>query len=167
MGGTSSLFGTSAGSVAVIALLLALAALAGTVLLLARQQRLLGRYQQLMAGTSGGNLEGILTDHIVQVREAVRQVEAMQSRVQHLENAAGFDLQHLGLVRFNPFSNTGGDQSFALALIDGHGRGVVLSSLHTRDMTRVYAKPLEAWLSPHSLTDEEKQAIELAHQNKS
>lgn len=141
--------------------------LAGVVLLLGRQQRLLGQYQHLMAGTSGGNLEALLNDHVAQVRQAAAQVEAMAQRVQQLEDAARFDLQHLGLVRFNPFANTGGDQSFALALVDGRGCGVVLSSLHTRDMTRVYAKPLDEWQPAHALTDEERQVIDLARQNKS
>jgi hypothetical protein len=167
MGGTLNLFNSSAGSVAVIALLLALVGLAGVVALLARQQRLLGQYQHLMAGTSGGNLEAVLNDHVAQVRQAVTQVEAMEQRVHLLELAERLDLQHLALVRYNPFANTGSDQSFALAVLDGRGCGVVLSSLHSRDMTRVYAKALEDWRSPHPLTDEERQAIDLARQNKS
>ena len=50
--------------------------------------------------------------------------------------------QRVGLVRFNPFEDTGGNQSFALALLDAEGNGWVLSSLHARTGTRVYAKPI-------------------------
>jgi hypothetical protein len=167
MSGGESLFSSSAGSVAVIALVLAVLALGGVVLLLARQQRLLGQYQHLMTGTSGGNLEETLHEHIAEVRGATDQVKAMDQLTRRLEDASHSSLRHQGLVRFNPFRDTGGDQSFALALADDHGHGVVLSSLHARDVTRVYAKPLEAWESAHSLTDEEVQAIALAQQRQS
>jgi hypothetical protein len=152
---------------AVVALVLALLALVGVVIMLARQQRLLGQYQHLMMGTSGGNLESMLNEHIAQVRATADRVESVDQLARRLEKAAYFSLQHLGVVRYNPFSGTGGDQSFAIALVDGHGNGVVLSSLHARDLTRVYAKPLQKWESTYSLTDEEKQAIALAYQKQS
>jgi hypothetical protein len=166
MNGAEGLFSSSAGSVAVIALLVAMLALGGVVLLLARQQRLLGQYQHLMTGTSGGNLEALLNDHVAEVRETAARVEAVDQLARRLERMAQFDLQHLGLVRFSPFRDTGGDQSFAIALADDHGQGVVLSSLHARDVTRVYAKPLDAWESIYSLTDEEKRAIALAQRKR-
>jgi hypothetical protein len=152
---------------AVVALALALLALVGVVIMLARQQRLLGQYQHLMMGTSGGTLESMLNEHIAQVRETAERVESVDQLARRLEKAAFFSLQHLGVVRYNPFSDTGGDQSFAIALVDGHGNGVVLSSLHARDLTRVYAKPLQKWESTYSLTDEEKKAIALAYQKQS
>jgi enoyl-CoA hydratase/carnithine racemase len=167
MNAADSLFSSSAGTMAVVALVLAFLALGGVVLLLARQQRLLGQYQHLMTGTSGGNLEAMLNDHVAKVRETEARVEAVDRLARRLEKAAYFSLQHMGMVRFNPFHDTGGDQSFAIALVDGHGNGLVLSSLHGRDATRVYAKPLQKWESTYSLTDEEKQAIALAYQKQS
>jgi len=145
------------------ALVLALLALAGVGLLLAHQQRLHRWYRRLMTGTSGANLEAILNDYLTRVQQTAEQIEAVDRLAHRLEKAAYFSLQHLGVVRFNPFSDTGGDQSFAIALVDGHGNGVVLSSLHARDVTRVYAKPLQKWESTYPLTDEEKQAIALAY----
>ena len=68
-------------------------------------------------------------------------------------------IQRVGLVRFNPFDDTGSDQSFALALLDAGGDGVVLSSLHTRTATRFYAKPVKAGRTTHALTTEEQQAL--------
>jgi hypothetical protein len=167
MSGAESLFSSSAGSVAVVALALALLALAGVVLLLARQQRLLGQYQHLMTGTSGGNLEVLLNEHIASVRSTVDRVAAVEQLARRLEKAGYFSFQHLGVVRFNAFYDTGSDQSFAIALVDGRGNGVVLSSLHARDVTRVYAKPLQKWESSYQLTEEEKQAIALAYQKQS
>ena len=167
MSGAESLLSSTAGILALVGLVLALLGLGGVVFLLARQQRLLGQYQHLMAGTSGGNLEQALNDHVTQVRETAAQVEAVDRLARRLEEAAYFSVQHMGVVRYNPFHDTGGDQSFAIALVDGHGNGVVLSSLHGRDATRVYAKPLQKWESTYSLTDEERQAIALAYQKRS
>jgi len=162
-----NLFSSYAGIVAAVAVGLAIVALVGILFLLVRQQRLLRQYRALTTGTSGGNLEAILNDHIAHVRETTTRVEDLDQLAQRLEKAAYFSLQHLGVVRFNPFHDTGGDQSFAISLVDGHGNGVVLSSLHGRDATRIYAKPLKRWESTHSLTDEEKQAIALAYQKRS
>jgi len=166
MSAGESLFSSSAGTMAVVALVLSLLALAGVVFLLARQQRLLGQYQHLMTGTSGGNLETVLQDHIGRVNTVAGRVEELDNLVQLLETAAQYTLHQVGMLRFNPFHDTGGDQSFAIALADGQGNGVILSSLHARDVTRVYAKPLLNWGSTYSLTDEEKQAIALAQEKR-
>lgn len=115
-----------------------------------------------MRGTTGENLEAVLHDHVSRERETATRVETVERLAQQLQAASLFNLQHLGIIRFNPFHNTGSDQSFAVALVDGNGNGLVLSSLHARDVTRVYAKPLRAWDSTYTLTDEEKQAIALA-----
>ncbi len=68
----------------------------------------------------------------------------------------------IGFVRYNPFSGVGGDQSFSIALLDDHNNGVVLTSLFSREGNRVYAKIVEKGVSPHVLSDEEKQAIKKA-----
>ena len=68
----------------------------------------------------------------------------------------------MGVVRFNPFADTGGDQSFAIALLDAEGNGLVLSSLHSRADTRIFAKQVQAGRSRHQLSDEEQDAIRKA-----
>jgi hypothetical protein len=151
---------------AVVAAVLAFLALVGVVVLLARQQRLLGRYQHFMMGASGESLEAALRDHVARIHEIADRLAKVEELARRLEKSGELSFQHLGVVRYNPFRDTGGDQSFAIALVDGHGNGVVVSSLHGRDVTRVYAKPLAGWESIHSLTDEEKQAIAEAHQKR-
>ena len=66
------------------------------------------------------------------------------------------------MVRYNPFADSGGDQSFAIALLDSLGNGVVISSLHSRSETRVFAKPVQAGNSRYPLSDEEQDAIKKA-----
>jgi hypothetical protein len=68
-------------------------------------------------------------------------------------------VQKTGLVRYNPFEDTGGNQSFAVALLDANGDGVVISSLHARQNTRVYAKAIAGGRSEAALSDEESEAL--------
>lgn len=138
-------------------------ALAGIVVwLMLRLRRLELSYRTLTSGTTGGNLEAVLEEHVAQVRAATGRVGELDLVVRQLERASRGHVQHVGFLRFNPFRDTGGDQSFALALADGAGNGVVLSSLHSRDITRVYAKPLVAWETTYQLTEEEREAIKRA-----
>lgn len=166
MNGVESLLNTTVGIVAAAGAGLALLALVAVVIVLVRQQRLLRTYRNFMSGASGESLEAILHEHVASIQNTGERVAAVEQLARRLEKAGYFSFQHLGVVRYNPFHDTGSDQSFAVALVDGHGNGVVLSSLHARDVTRVYAKPLAKWESTYQLTDEEKQAIALAYQKK-
>jgi hypothetical protein len=146
-----------------IVLATALCGLLGWVIALQiRLRRLTRQYTALMRGADEMDLASLLNQHVVEVQQALETVSALEQRTETLEQAQPRALQWLGSIRFNPFRHTGGAQSFALALVDDKGDGLVLSSLHARDNTRVYAKPLHKWTSEHMLTDEEKQAIERA-----
>ena len=82
----------------------------------------------------------MLDDHIDQVYDVAKRLDDVTARTAVLEAAQRRAFQRLGLVRYNPFEDTGGNQSFALALLDADGDGWVLSSLHARNGTRIYAK---------------------------
>lgn len=68
-------------------------------------------------------------------------------------------IQKIGLVRFNPFNEIGGDHSFSLAILDGADNGIIVTGLHTRDRSRIYAKPVTKGKSQLELSDEEKKAL--------
>ncbi|MBN1936436.1 MAG: DUF4446 family protein [Anaerolineae bacterium] len=138
--------------------------LAWLVILQTRFSRLHRQYRRLMTGVDSANLETVLNDHLDQVRDHVQTVQELKTQTRQIERTLKHSMQWMGLIRFNPFRDTGGNQSFAWAIVDGYGNGIVLSSLHSREGTRFYAKPLDKWESPHSLTDEEKQAIARAYQ---
>jgi hypothetical protein len=98
---------------------------------------------------------------------ALRRLELLERRLpQRAAPVAGpappRSIQQLGLVRYQAYPDVGGDHSFALALLDAQGEGVVVNSLYHRDRCRVYAKPVSAWLSPITLTEEEAEAIRRA-----
>ena len=79
-----------------------------------------------------------------------------------LESSGRRAVQRVGLVRYNPFEETGGNQSFALAMTDANGDGVVISSLHARAGTRLYAKAVVAGRSDAALSAEEAEALRIA-----
>ena len=72
------------------------------------------------------------------------------------------DLQKTGMVRFNPFGEIGGNQSFSIAVLDANNDGFVLTSHFGKELNRVYAKPIKNGESPHVLSEEEKEAIKKA-----
>src|SRR3972149_6302891 len=83
-------------------------------------------------------------------------------RAAPVEEQARKAVQRVGLVRFNPFEDTGSNQSFALALLDEDGDGVVVSSLHSRNAPRLYAKPVVAGGTEAALSAEEAEALRAA-----
>jgi hypothetical protein len=91
-----------------------------------------------------------------------RELDEVAARTAILEGAQRRAFQRVGLVRYNPFEETGGNQSFALALLDANGDGWVLSSLHARSGTRVYAKAIKAGLAASGLSGEETDALQQA-----
>lgn len=132
-----------------------------------RLSRLLQRYLALMRGGGDGkNLEQVLDSYLEQSQATAARVEKLDVLARQLENAARLSLQHLGVVRFDAFPDISGQQSYAVALVDGHGNGVVISSIASRQATRTYAKPLKHWETTYSLTDEEKEAIAKAYRKR-
>ncbi|HLY68061.1 MAG TPA: DUF4446 family protein [Chloroflexota bacterium] len=150
-------------SFVVAALAAAGVALLWLVVLQVRTSRMLRRYQQLVGGASAGNLEEVMAMHVGRINEHERRLSGVTRDIQMLDSTLQTAIQRVGLVRFNPFDETGGDQSFAIALLDQQGNGLVLSSLHNRSETRVYAKPIEDGRSSYTLSDEEEQALTQAN----
>lgn len=105
----------------------------------------------------------VLDGLYVKESEVAKLLENLNNRTTQLERNSQFYIQKVGLVRFNPFNDTGGDQSFILSLVDSGDTGVVISSLHTRGGTRWYAKRVEnAKGVDHELSAEETKAIKQA-----
>lgn len=129
-------------------------------MILARRTRSLDeRLRSITRGSDGKSLESILDDHLEKVFSISRQLDDVAARTAILESAQPRAFQRVGLVRFNPFEDTGGNQSFSLALLDAAGDGWVLSSLHARTGTRVYAKAIKGGRSDAELSAEESAAI--------
>jgi len=116
-------------------------------------------YRAFMVGTSGGNLEALLMRLGERTSRLESDTEGHARHLRELEQRLPLAVQQVGLVRFNAFSDTGGEMSFALALLDASGNGVVISSLYGRAEARVYAKPLVLGQSTFPLSGEEAAAV--------
>ena len=146
---------------------LLLGMLAGWTVLLHRKLRQQeDKLAVFFAGKDAKSLESLLIEEkglIASVDGDVQELFDISNTLHQLGNRS---LHKCAVRRFNPFSETGGNQSFAVALLDGKGSGVVLSSLHTREGTRVFAKPVKQGVADgFPFTEEEKATIREAEQN--
>jgi len=140
-------------------LLLAIFAIALSVYAIRELKAARRMYRAFMVGTTGGNLEALLMRLGERTSRLESDTEGHARHLRELEQRLPFAVQQVGLVRFNAFSDTGGEMSFALALLDASGSGVVMSSLYGRAEARVYAKPIVAGQSTFPLSSEEMAAV--------
>ena len=150
-------------SLIVVALVAAVVVLGLWVAWLQRSEAMLRRRLRrvLPEGESGG-IDEILDRQLKSVESLSERVDALNKLHHELEHLSQRTIQKVAVIRYNPFSDTGGDQSFAIALLDSLGNGVVVSSLHSRTDTRVFAKPVQSGRSKFQLSDEEQDAIRKA-----
>ena len=102
-------------------------------------------------------------------KDLIKKVQELESKLEQTTKELG-DLKQemrraitkIGITRFNPFKEIGGDQSFSIALLDEEHSGVVVTSYYGRELNRVYAKQIQAGKSEHELSEEEKEAISQA-----
>lgn len=139
------------------ALLLALA-LSGWL----RVARLSRVQAKLLRGASGDSLEKMLLDYADSSATTRSQLDGARQTGATNTDAIRKSLRRLGLVRYDAFPNIGGRQSFSLALLDDADCGLLLTSLVSRQDTRLYAKPIARGQSASPLSDEEREAVRRA-----
>ena len=133
------------------------------VALLQRSEaRLRSRLHRVLPDGEATSLDQILEQQLRRIDTLGERLDALNKLHHELEKITQRTIQKVGVVRYNPFADTGGDQSFAMALLDSEGSGVVVSSLHSRTDTRVFAKPVQSGRSRYPLSDEEQDAIRKA-----
>jgi hypothetical protein len=117
------------------------------------------RLDASLGGGDTGSLEHTLKGHMARVEEVNQRLGELDAEYERLAVTNSLASQKISIVRFNPFGDTGGDQSFSLAVLDAHDSGYVLTSIHGRQGTRVYVKPVDFAKSKYSLSAEEQQAL--------
>jgi len=145
-----------------IIILLVVVFLAWNVFLQIRLEGTRKRIKIFFKGRKTQDLEGVIAEQLKRTKKTESDVKKLFEWNEKLQGIADVSIQKVGVVRFNPFKDTGGDQSFAIALLDKNNNGVVISSLYSREGTRIYTKPIEKGDSSYHLSEEEKQAIEKA-----
>ena len=131
-----------------------------TLFLFFRQRALEKKLTFFFSGKSAKTLETVLTEQLGRTQELDREIQELFDALEKLRALSLKSLHKHSVLRFNPFKEVGSNQSFSVALLDGDDSGVVISSLHTREGTRVYAKPIQGGKDAgFPFTEEEKSVI--------
>lgn len=118
---------------------------------------------QSLIGGGSRSLEGTVIEQAKNLKALDKDIHELYDISNQINTLALRSLHKIGMVRFNPFNDIGGDQSFAIALLDGKNNGLVISSLYTKEGTRVFSKAIRTGgAEKHPLTEEEKSAIKIA-----
>jgi hypothetical protein len=136
------------------------------IVVLSKLGRLTRLYTRLTKNTSGGNLEEILHDYMGTVEQTSRRMDALEKRADAIAEDQKRCLQKVGIIRFDAFEEVGGEQSFALVVLNAEETGIALSSVYSRQDVRVYAKAIRDGQPSHPLTREEQEAMSKANGKK-
>lgn len=120
-------------------------------------------YNRLVKGRNGDNLSRVLGEILEELNLNKANIEKLRESLQGEIEQSEYHIQKVGIIRYNPFADTGGEQSFILAILDGTDSGIVLTSLHSRGNTRWYAKNIKTGKGvDHQLSEDEEKAVKQA-----
>jgi Protein of unknown function (DUF4446) len=129
--------------------------------------KLYTHYTTITKNVNGKSLFSVLEKLVRDGDSTKKDIAFLRETCDRIEKEGRLHIQKVGLLRFNPFKDTGGDQSFILSLVDGQNTGVVISGLYSRSGTRWYAKKVvEGKSIDHELSEEEKRALQEATSHK-
>ncbi len=114
-----------------------------------------------------GDIVDYISEHTRQIEDLKATCSRIDARQSSLDSEISMCLKKIGIVRFNAFEDVGGEQSFALALVDSNANGVLISNLYGRQESRLYVKRVINGESERALSDEEKRALEIASNGRS
>lgn len=145
--------------ISVISLLL----LIGLIINYRKISKLNKRYKEFMQKLGNGkNIEEDLENYMYRVERVEKQSAEAMNYCKNLDNDISRCIQKIGIVRYNAFKDTGSDLSFAVALLDEKNNGVVFNGIYSREMSNIYAKPVENGKSSYTVSNEEQMAIDKA-----
>jgi len=120
------------------------------------------RLRRLVRGGDGRSLEGTIKKLVERVSALEAHAVKAEAAFENVDARLTTTVRGVSVKRFDPFQGGGGQQSFATALLNERGDGVVISGIHSRDGVRVYAKGVANFKSERELSDEERESIEEA-----
>jgi hypothetical protein len=118
--------------------------------------------RRLIKGVKKGDLIAVIDELIKREDKNTSSQKSLQRKLNELTKESTLHVQSLGLTKYNPFKEVGGDHSFSLTLLDGKDNGFVLTGLHTRDRTRVYIKDIIKGKAKVELSEEEVKSLKKA-----
>lgn len=135
----------------------------GLVIVIIKFNKISKKYTEFMKKLGNGkSIEEDLENYMYRVERVEKQNAEILNYIKNVDNDLNKCIQKIGIVRYNAFQDTGSDLSFALALLDEKNNGVVLNGIYSREMSNIYAKPVENGKSKYTISEEENLAIEKA-----
>ena len=122
-------------------------------------------FRKLSKGIKEPDIKKTLNKILAAETKNQSEIQEIKREIQNIKYSDLKHIQKVSLVRFNPFKEIGGDHSFCFALLDGKENGAIITTLHTRDRTRIYAKTIKNGKSEFELSNEEKKALLKAQKN--
>lgn len=110
----------------------------------------------------GVNIEEILEKHIDRINKTIAKNDELEKLCIKIDSDIKNCIQKVGIYRYNAYKDTSSDLSFTLALLNENNDGVVLNGIYSREMSNIYAKPVEKGKSSYKITEEENEAIKRA-----
>lgn len=135
----------------------------GFIILLVNNFKMNNRYKNFMKKIGdGNNIEEDLKNFMYKVDRVEKQNAEITNFCKNLDEDMSKCIQKVGIVRYSAFKDTGSDLSFAVALLDEDNDGIVFNGIYSREMSNIYAKPINNGNSKYTLSEEELKAIEKA-----
>jgi len=141
----------------IVGILIGLLVLFAMVFLQLRKVR--KRYTMMINGGSPENLEQLIISMQININELTTHNNQQNNEISRIKNELKKMKSHVGVSRYNAFAEGGSDLSFSIAILDEEQNGFVLTGIHGRDQTFIYAKPVDQGQSSYSLTPEELTVI--------
>jgi len=127
-----------------------------------RLNRISKLMRSLFTGPSGEDLESMLRRCLNESSYALQRCDELDERLTAVAQQVQGCVQYVGLVRYDAFGDASGQQSFSLAMLDGHQNGAIITALFGRNDSRCYGKAVTSGKTPQMLTEEETEALQIA-----
>ncbi|SDG78389.1 DUF4446 family protein [Desulfosporosinus hippei] len=129
------------------------------IFLYSKMKKFQASYISLQTFMDGQQMDVLLDKYIQKVSDLEQNLEKCNERLDPIEIKLRASIDRAEIQRFRAFEDVGSDLSFAVAFLNQEGDGLVLSSIHSREEARIYAKPISGGQSQYSLSDEEKDVV--------
>ena len=133
-----------------------------TIVNLVQMKKLKKKYEKFMSGSDAQTLENTITDHLNQSDGLIASNEKNEKHITQLTNQIKFAFQKVGLVKYDAFQEMGGKLSFSLCLLNEKEDGFIINAMHSREGCYTYIKEIIAGNCVIILSEEEKEALEMA-----
>ena len=147
----------------IIMAVLVILLIVGFIVMITKLSALNKKYGNFMKNiVDGKNIEEDLENYMYRVERVEKQNVEIKNLIEITNKNMANCVQKIGIVRYNAFKDTGSDLSFALAMLDENNSGIVLNGIYSREMSNIYAKPVENGKSKYTISEEEMEAIQKA-----